>query len=471
MAMELVVGESFGERVPVLLLSLCGSAVPLRCGAPAGLRLAGGSVVRELPAIAQALAAAGGARAEALVGGTSAAGRAAVAQWLVWAASVLSSAGGCGATELAALDARTSASAFLAGARFSLADAACYYAAAPALHAMDVTALRRTPHLLRWADQVAAEISSRSAQGVPPPPRASAAALNRAPLRLYAGATAATESATAAPPVRKQLQSKGQAAVAAAAAAASAAAASERKQVAEGAAPATKQHAAKTVSAPSAVPAPAAAAAAAASAAAPSDAGSSPAAAGGSASKKEKKEKSSSSTAAPATPAAPAEAIAYCDLRVGVIVKVWPHPEADRLYCEEIDVGEGAPRQIASGLREHYTLESMQGRRVVVACNLKPRPLVGFTSNGMVLAATSAAGKVELLDPPVGAPAGERVTFEGHGGVPPAEPNAMGKKKWFDLAAEHLKVDEQCRAAYKGVPMMTTAGAVTVPSAVGGGIH
>jgi tRNA-binding EMAP/Myf-like protein len=67
---------------------------------------------------------------------------------------------------------------------------------------------------------------------------------------------------------------------------------------------------------------------------------------------------------------------------VGVITKVWHHPAAERLFCEEIDVGEGAPRQIASGLREHFTLEQMQGRRVVVVTNLKPAKLVGFESNG-----------------------------------------------------------------------------------------
>jgi tRNA-binding EMAP/Myf-like protein len=71
------------------------------------------------------------------------------------------------------------------------------------------------------------------------------------------------------------------------------------------------------------------------------------------------------------------------------------HPSADRLYCESIDLGEPAgPREIASGLREHFPLEAMQNRRVVVAANLKPRPLAGFMSNGMVLCATSAEGKV-----------------------------------------------------------------------------
>lgn len=44
-----------------------------------------------------------------------------------------------------------------------------------------------------------------------------------------------------------------------------------------------------------------------------------------------------------------------------------------RLYCEEIDVGEESPRLIASGLVPHYSLEEMQGRTVVVMCNLKVR--------------------------------------------------------------------------------------------------
>ena len=41
-------------------------------------------------------------------------------------------------------------------------------------------------------------------------------------------------------------------------------------------------------------------------------------------------------------------------------------------------VAEGAPRQIASGLRDWYTEEQMLGTRLVVLCNLKPRSLRGF---------------------------------------------------------------------------------------------
>lgn len=79
------------------------------------------------------------------------------------------------------------------------------------------------------------------------------------------------------------------------------------------------------------------------------------------------------------------------------VVQAWNHEAADRLYCEEIDVGEGEPRAIASGLREHCTLEEMQGRLVLVVCNLRPAKLAGFTSNGMVLAAKSADGKASAI--------------------------------------------------------------------------
>ena len=38
------------------------------------------------------------------------------------------------------------------------------------------------------------------------------------------------------------------------------------------------------------------------------------------------------------------------DVRVGKVLKAYKHPEADKLYIEEIDVGEEEPRQICSGL-------------------------------------------------------------------------------------------------------------------------
>lgn len=87
----------------------------------------------------------------------------------------------------------------------------------------------------------------------------------------------------------------------------------------------------------------------------------------------------------------------------------------------------------------------------------------------MVLAATSPAGKVELLQPPASAAIGERVSFAGYAGEP-ATPAIMSKRKVFEAVAAHLLVDDKLQATYKGVPFMTSAGAVTVPTAAGGKI-
>ncbi len=54
------------------------------------------------------------------------------------------------------------------------------------------------------------------------------------------------------------------------------------------------------------------------------------------------------------------------DIRVGMIVNVWPHPESEKLWCEEINIGEKAPRVVLSGLRAYYKEEGLIGAKVVV---------------------------------------------------------------------------------------------------------
>ena len=65
------------------------------------------------------------------------------------------------------------------------------------------------------------------------------------------------------------------------------------------------------------------------------------------------------------------------EFRVGKIVKVWEHETLEKLWCEEIDLGEEKVRTIASGLRHAYTKEEMLNRMVVVCANLKPRTMQG----------------------------------------------------------------------------------------------
>jgi aminoacyl tRNA synthase complex-interacting multifunctional protein 1 len=80
----------------------------------------------------------------------------------------------------------------------------------------------------------------------------------------------------------------------------------------------------------------------------------------------------------------------------------------------------------------------MQGRKIVAVCNLKPVTMRGIKSAAMVLAASprvaegedSHGGPVELVNPPAGAEAGERVYFEGWEGEP--EPVLNPKKKVWE---------------------------------------
>jgi aminoacyl tRNA synthase complex-interacting multifunctional protein 1 len=160
------------------------------------------------------------------------------------------------------------------------------------------------------------------------------------------------------------------------------------------------------------------------------------------------------------------------DIRVGRINKVWTHEEADKLYCEEIDVGEAEPRKIASGLRPYMSAEDMEGRMVLVLCNLKERKLAGFPSHGMVLCASNEDHTdVKLVSVPVEAKIGERVTvpgfdFECEEGQPYAE-NKVGKKKVFETLAPFLKTSEYGVPEFAGRPLLTSAGVCTSPIAKG----
>ncbi|AEO61043.1 hypothetical protein MYCTH_2310824 [Thermothelomyces thermophilus ATCC 42464] len=171
----------------------------------------------------------------------------------------------------------------------------------------------------------------------------------------------------------------------------------------------------------------------------------------GAAAKKQKKEKKERAPKQPAAPAAPA-VLSPCliDLRVGHILKAIKHPEADSLYVSSIAMGD-APgtddtseyegqvvRTVCSGLNGLVPLEEMQGRKVVVVCNLKPVKMRGIKSAAMVLAASPRVkegeaddhkGPVELVNPPADAKAGERVFFEGWEGEPEKVLNPK-KKIW-----------------------------------------
>eukprot|EP00960_Hanusia_phi_P035860 751992-Hanusia_phi.AAC.1 len=195
------------------------------------------------------------------------------------------------------------------------------------------------------------------------------------------------------------------------------------------------------------------------------------------------------------------------ELKVGVLTKTWFHPESEKLYCEEIDVGEmdaflilrfrtggstsGCFRTQASFLPRRILYLALDkqpcgasdkiptgpGRKVVVVTNLKAAKMAGFESQGMVMASTSADGKVELLDPPQDAKVGERIYIEGVQGEP-FNPNQVQKKK---TVLPDLQTNNDCIACWQvrrlgvvfrcnndsdsyhqGKPFMTSAGPIKV---------
>ncbi|KAF5382577.1 hypothetical protein D9615_002783 [Tricholomella constricta] len=144
------------------------------------------------------------------------------------------------------------------------------------------------------------------------------------------------------------------------------------------------------------------------------------------------------------------------DLRVGRIVDIMKHPDADGLYVEaclpQIDIGEETgPRTVVSGLVNYIPIEEMRDKFLVAVCNLKPANMRGVKSFAMVLCATAKEGKeggIELIQPPANAKPGDRVYFDGEfeNGTPLAQLNP--KKKIFEAIQPGFITLESREAAW-----------------------
>jgi len=104
------------------------------------------------------------------------------------------------------------------------------------------------------------------------------------------------------------------------------------------------------------------------------------------------------------------EGPAAIDFRVAVVTEVKDHPQADKLYILQIDLG-SEKRQLCAGLKPHYpNKEDLLGKHLIVVMNLKPAKLRGEISQGMLLAADSGA-VVGVLNAP-NSPPGTQVTAD-----------------------------------------------------------
>lgn len=95
-------------------------------------------------------------------------------------------------------------------------------------------------------------------------------------------------------------------------------------------------------------------------------------------------------------------------LLVAEVVAAEKVPKTDKLLKLSLRVGD-AERTVVSGIAEHYAAEDLVGRKLVVVANLKPAKLRGITSEGMILAAEDADGRLALAEVPREFPSGATV--------------------------------------------------------------
>lgn len=159
------------------------------------------------------------------------------------------------------------------------------------------------------------------------------------------------------------------------------------------------------------------------------------------------------------------------DIRVGRIVSVENHPDAESLYVEQVDIGEAQLRTVVSGLVPYVAAEDLLNRNVVMLCNLKPQKMRGIESQAMLLCASieGEKRKVEPLNPPEGSEPGERVFIEGFENGP-ADDELKPKKKIFEKLQVDFKISDDCTAQWQQKNFMTKLGAVTCKSLKGGSI-
>ncbi len=95
------------------------------------------------------------------------------------------------------------------------------------------------------------------------------------------------------------------------------------------------------------------------------------------------------------------------DIRIGKILSAEKIPESEKLTKLMVDLGE-KQRQIIAGIANAVDLADLIGKEVPVLVNLEPKKLMGYESQGMILA-TDDNGKPVLLHPAIDVPSGSLV--------------------------------------------------------------
>jgi methionyl-tRNA synthetase len=109
-----------------------------------------------------------------------------------------------------------------------------------------------------------------------------------------------------------------------------------------------------------------------------------------------------------AKPEATYDDFAKLQFQIGEIIKCEAVPKSKKLLCSQVKIGSQV-KQILSGIRGTYTPEEMVGKKVMVLVNLAPRKMAGLESQGMLLCAEDANGKLALMKPESDMPSGAEI--------------------------------------------------------------
>lgn len=94
--------------------------------------------------------------------------------------------------------------------------------------------------------------------------------------------------------------------------------------------------------------------------------------------------------------------------QVGEIIACEEVKKSKKLLCSQVKIGSQV-KQIVSGIKAYYTPAEMVGKKVMVLVNLKPAKLAGVLSEGMLLCAEDADGRLSLMVPEKDMPAGAEI--------------------------------------------------------------
>jgi methionyl-tRNA synthetase len=84
------------------------------------------------------------------------------------------------------------------------------------------------------------------------------------------------------------------------------------------------------------------------------------------------------------------------DIRIGKVLEAEIVPKTDKLLKLTVDTGLDV-RTVVSGIAQHYSPEQMVGKQVTMLINLEPRKIKGIESQGMILMAEDAEGKLSTI--------------------------------------------------------------------------